>query len=184
MLSEEEFVEQKDDGEKLESNLTFVGIQGMIDPPRVEVKSLVQACQESGIRVIMITGDHGETAKAVAREIGIIGDALSSNDLEQMDDEKFQSVVETVSIYARVNPSMKMRIVGALQKKGHIVAMTGDGVNDAPALKKSDIGIAMGITGTDVAKEASDMVLLDDHFSTIVKAIEEGRGIFIISVNL
>ncbi len=177
-LSESEYHEQEKDQQKLESGFTFVGIQGMIDPPRVEVKPLVETCQNSGIRVIMITGDHVATATAVANQIGIVGDGLTGEDLDKMDDRAFTDAVETVNIYARVNPSFKMRIVDALKKKGHIVAMTGDGVNDAPALKKADIGIAMGITGTDVAKEASDMVLLDDHFSTIVSAIEEGRGIF------
>lgn len=162
----------------LEDGLIFLGLQAMIDPPRVEVKPLIEECRKSGIRTVMITGDNGETAKAVAREVGITGDVLTGVDLEEISDEEFSKVVERVSIYARVNPSVKMRIVNALKKKGHIVAMTGDGVNDAPALKASDIGIAMGITGTDVAKEASDMVLLDDKFSSIVSAIEEGRGIF------
>ena len=165
-------------GKKLEAGLTFLGIQGMIDPPRVEVKPLIETCQQSGIRVVMITGDNGETAQAVAAQVGIEGKVLTGNDLDKMSDEEFNQIVETVSIYARVNPSVKMRIVNALKEKGHVVAMTGDGVNDAPALKASDIGIAMGITGTDVAKEASDMVLLDDKFSTIISSIEEGRGIF------
>lgn len=178
ILSQKEYETLAKDEVKLEQNLVFLGIQGMIDPPRVEVKPLIEECQKSGIRVIMITGDHGATAQAVAKEIGIIGDVLTGDDLDKMNDEDFVKTVERVSIYARVNPSTKMRIVDGLQKKGHIVAMTGDGVNDAPALKKADIGIAMGITGTDVAKEASDMVLLDDKFSTIVAAIEEGRGIF------
>lgn len=177
-LSKSEYETQKKDEKKLESGLTFLGIQGMIDPPRIEVKPLVETCQSTGIRVIMITGDHVATAQAVAAEIGIVGDALTGEDLDKMSDAEFNSAVDKVSIYARVSPSFKMRIVAALKKKGHIVAMTGDGVNDAPALKKSDIGIAMGITGTDVAKEASDMVLLDDKFSTIVASIEEGRGIF------
>lgn len=168
----------KSSGQELESGLTFLGIQGMIDPPRIEVKPLIEECLKSGIRVVMITGDNGATAKAVAKEIGITGDALTGNDLEKLNDEKFDQIVEKISIYARVNPGVKMRIVNALRKKGHIVAMTGDGVNDAPALKAADIGIAMGITGTDVAKESSDMVLLDDKFSSIVSAIEEGRGIF------
>ncbi len=178
LISEKEFLAQKGKVEKLESGLTFVGIQGMIDPPRLEVKPLIIACQESGIQVNMITGDHIDTARAVAHEIGIMGDALTGDELDRMSDAAFAQAVTTVRIYARVNPNTKMRIVEALQKKGHIVAMTGDGVNDAPALKKADIGIAMGITGTDVAKEASDMVLLDDKFSTIIAAIEEGRGIF------
>ena len=164
--------------ENLEKNLTFVGLQGMIDPPRIEVKPLVSSCNESGIRVIMITGDHVETAKAVAKEIGIMGDALTGDELDKLNEEQFKKAVTSTSIYARVNPSFKMRIVEVLKGQGHIVAMTGDGVNDAPALKKADIGIAMGITGTDVAKEASDMVLMDDHFGTIVNSIEEGRGIF------
>jgi P-type Ca2+ transporter type 2C len=177
-LSKEEYEKQKGNEEVLENGLTFLGIQGMIDPPRVEVKPLIEECVKSGIRVVMITGDNGATAKAVANEIGITGDVLTGDELEKMGDLDFEKIVEEISIYARVNPGVKMRIVKALKKKGHIVAMTGDGVNDAPALKAADIGIAMGITGTDVAKESSDMVLLDDKFSSIVSAIEEGRGIF------
>jgi P-type Ca2+ transporter type 2C len=178
VMTKAEFEKQKDDEKQLEKGLTFLGIQGMIDPPRIEVKELITQCVSSGIRVIMITGDHPETAKAVAGEIGIQGDALTGDALDKMDEKELAKAVEQISVYARVNPDTKLRIVAALQKNGHIVAMTGDGVNDAPALKKADIGIAMGITGTDVAKEASDMVLLDDKFSTIVSAIEEGRGIF------
>lgn len=178
VLSKKEYEAQAKSDVKLEQGLSFLGIQGMIDPPRTEVKPLIEECRQSGIRVIMITGDHGATAQAVANEIGIVGDVLTGDDLDKMTDKEFMHAVDTVSIYARVNPNTKMRIVDGLKKKGHIVAMTGDGVNDAPALKKADIGIAMGITGTDVAKEASDMVLLDDKFSTIVAAIEEGRGIF------
>lgn len=177
-ISASEFSSLKASPEKLEVGLTFVGLQGMIDPPRIEVKPLIESCQASGIRIIMITGDHVETAKAVASEIGITGEALTGEELDKLNDFDFVAAVEKISVYARVNPNTKMRIVSALQQKGHIVAMTGDGVNDAPALKKADIGIAMGITGTDVAKEASDMVLLDDKFSTIIAAIEEGRGIF------
>jgi P-type Ca2+ transporter type 2C len=177
-LSASEFEKQKAKEDLLEEGLTFLGIQGMIDPPRVEVRPLIEECAASGIRTIMITGDNGATAKAIANEIGLEGDALTGSDLEKMSDEQFYEVIDRVSIYARVNPGVKMRIVSAFKKKGHIVAMTGDGVNDAPALKAADIGVAMGITGTDVAKEASDMVLLDDKFSTIVEAIKEGRGIY------
>ena len=178
-LTKEEYENlNKDEPEKAEQDMVFVGIQGMIDPARGDVKQLIEDLHVSGIRVIMITGDHIETAKAVAAKIGIKGEALSGLELDSMSEEAFVEAVESISVYARVNPSSKMRIVDALKKRGHIVAMTGDGVNDAPALKKADIGIAMGITGTDVAKEASDMVLLDDHFSTIVAAIKEGRGIF------
>lgn len=177
-LTEDEFKLQSKNYDALEKDLAFVGLEGMIDPPREEVKALIEVCQSSGIEVIMITGDHIETAKAVAAEIGIKGNAITGEEIDKLTDIEFEEVVKNTRIYARVNPSIKMRIVDVLKKAGHIVAMTGDGVNDAPALKKADIGIAMGITGTDVSKEASDMVLLDDHFGTIVKAIEEGRGIF------
>lgn len=164
--------------QQMESNLVFVGLQGMIDPPRTEIEPLVNACNSSGIRTIMITGDHKATATAVAHKVGIEGKSISGEELDKLSPEELTKVVQEVDIYARVDPSFKMKIVEILQKHGHIVAMTGDGVNDAPAVKRADIGIAMGITGTDVAKEASDMVLLDDNFSTIVAAIEEGRGIF------
>jgi len=154
-----------------EENLTFLGLVGMIDPPREGVKQAIEVCQkQSQIRVVMITGDHLLTAQAIAKQIGIDGKAITGVELEAMSDEEFDSQVESIAIYARV--------IKALKAHGHQVAMTGDGVNDAPALKASDIGVAMGITGTDVAKEASDMVLLDDHFSTIVEAIKEGRAIF------
>lgn len=163
----------------IESGLTFVGLQAMMDPPRQEVAEVIHRVQtESGIRVVMITGDYIETAKAVAKEIGLDGEAISGVDIEAMTQEEFEQRVEDISVYARVNPEHKIRIVKALKKHGHQVAMTGDGVNDAPAIKAADIGIAMGITGTDASKEAADLILLDDQFLTIIDAIEEGRGIF------
>lgn len=169
----------KPDEAAMEEELVFVGLQGMMDPPREEVKEVIERVQsEAGMRVIMITGDNVETAKAVAQEIGIKGDAITGVELDALSDDAFKDRVEHISIYARVNPEHKIRIVQALKHHGHQVAMTGDGVNDAPAIKAADIGIAMGITGTDAAKEASDMILLDDHFVTIIRAVEEGRGIF------
>ncbi|MDP3990602.1 MAG: calcium-translocating P-type ATPase, SERCA-type [archaeon] len=161
--------------EDAEKGMIFVGLQAMIDPPREEVKDSIKRCQDAGIRVIMITGDHLITAQAIAKELGIFGRAVSGVDIEKLNLEKD---IKDINIFARVNPEHKLDIVDALQKNGHIVAMTGDGVNDAPALKKADIGVSMGITGTDVAKEASDMILTDDNFTSIVNAIEEGRGIF------
>lgn len=164
---------------QVERDMTFVGLQAMMDPPRTEVIEVIhRVTVEAGMRVIMITGDYIETAKAIAAEIGIKGEALSGTELDAMSQEDFDKRVEDISVYARVNPEHKIRIVQALKKKGHQVAMTGDGVNDAPAIKAADIGIAMGITGTDVAKEAADLILLDDQFLTIINAIEEGRGIF------
>lgn len=163
----------------VESDLVFVGLQAMIDPPRREVAQVIKRVQhDAGMRVIMITGDHIETAKAIASELGITGDAISGVELDELSQEEFEARVENTSIYARVNPEHKIKIVLALKKLGHQVAMTGDGVNDAPAIKAADIGIAMGITGTDVTKQAADLILLDDQFLTIISAIEEGRGIF------
>ncbi len=161
--------------------LTFLGIQGMFDPPRQEAIDAVRKCYTAGIRSVMITGDYPVTAKAVAKQMGIGGEddrVLTGADLAQMSDEELYDVVDEVSVYARVAPEHKYRITQQLRKRGHIVAITGDGVNDAPALKAADIGVAMGITGTEVAKNASDMVLSDDNFATIVAAVEEGRHIF------
>lgn len=164
----------------LERDLVFVGMAGMIDPPRTEVKDAVATCKAAGIRPIMITGDHALTARSIARDLGISDSALvvTGAELQKMSDEELRTIVRTASVFARVSPEHKYRIVGALQAEGHVVAMTGDGVNDAPALKRANIGVAMGITGTDVSKEAAEMVLRDDNFSTIVAAVEEGRVIY------
>nr|WP_220186368.1 calcium-translocating P-type ATPase, SERCA-type [Brevibacillus halotolerans] len=172
-------------GEKssiLETNLTFLGMVGMIDPPRQEVKSAIQLCRQAGIKTVMITGDHKITAEAIGRQIGLMpggnSHVLEGATIDEMTEEELMQTVEKVYVYARVSPEHKLRIVKALQNCGHIVAMTGDGVNDAPAIKASDIGIAMGITGTDVTKEAASLVLRDDNFTTIVSAVEEGRNIY------
>jgi Ca2+-transporting ATPase len=166
--------------ERVERNLVFAGLAGMIDPPRAEAKDAVARARRAGIRPIMITGDHPVTAQVIARELGIASDgrAVSGAELEVMSEDSLVQTARSASVYARVNPEHKLRIVDALQREGAVVAMTGDGVNDAPALKTADIGVAMGITGTDVSKEAADMVLADDNFATIVAAVEEGRSIF------
>ena len=167
--------------EELEKNLIFVGTVGIIDPPREEVAVAIEEAHRAGIRVIMITGDHPRTAARIAKDLGIIAEgesALTGEDLDRLDELAFHQAIETVSVFARVAPAHKQRIVDALQGQGHIVAMTGDGVNDAPALKTADIGVAMGITGTEVTKEAGKMVLADDNFATIVSAVREGRNIF------
>jgi Ca2+-transporting ATPase len=166
--------------ETAQTGMTFLGLAGMIDPPRPEAKSAIATCAQAGIRAVMITGDHPITAQAVARELGLLktGRVVTGAELEAMSDEEFKREVETIEVYARVSPAHKLRVVTALQANGHIVAMTGDGVNDAPSLKKADIGIAMGITGTDVTKEAAAMMLTDDNFASIVAAVEEGRGVF------
>ena len=163
-----------------ERDLIFVGVAGMIDPPRPEARQAVATSKTAGIRPVMITGDHPLTAITIAKELGIArGDqVLTGADLNLTSDEQLQSLVGDVSVFARVSPEDKLRIVQALQRQGEIAAMTGDGINDSPALKRADIGVAMGITGTDVAKEAADMVLLDDNFATIVAAVEEGRVIY------
>ncbi len=175
------------DHDNIAEGLTFLGLQGMIDPPREEAVAAVKTCRRAGIEVKMITGDHPVTAAAIAGQIGLFpgdfdepgqGAVLTGLELEKLSDEELLAAVEKTSVFARATPEQKIRLVRALQTRGHVVAMTGDGVNDAPALKQADIGVAMGITGTDVSKEAADMVLTDDNFSTIEAAVEEGRGVF------
>mgnify|MGYP000014571689 CR=1 FL=1 len=169
------------DEEIVERDMTFLGLFAFIDPPRDEVYPAVTKAQKAGIKIVMITGDHKSTAETIARDIGILHKddiVLTGNELDKLSDDEYEKIVERITVYARVSPGHKLRIVETLQKKGHIVAMTGDGVNDAPAVKKADIGIAMGISGTDVTKEAADMILTDDNFATIITATEWGRIIY------
>ncbi len=176
LQTEEEFTE-----ERIEQGLTFLGLAGMIDPPRPSAIQAIQACRRAGIRTVMITGDHQLTAQAVGKELGLLAkgaQVLSGAELDRLSDDELQREAEATAVYARVSPKHKLRIVRALKRNGHVVAMTGDGVNDAPAVKEADIGIAMGKSGTDVTKEASAMVLADDNFTTIAAAIEEGRAIY------
>lgn len=176
-----EGVPEKYEAALIENNLIFVGLAAMSDPPREEVKTVMGECAAAGIKTVMITGDHKNTAVAIARQIGFFREdsiALTGEELDKLSEDEFEREVKRVSVYARVSPEHKLRIVRALRKQGEIVAMTGDGVNDAPALKEADIGVAMGITGTDVTKEVSDMVVTDDNFASIVAAVEEGRGIY------
>ncbi len=164
--------------QKLEQDQIFLGLVGMIDPPREEAKEAIKLCNQAGIRVVMITGDHALTAKAIGNEVGLDGNVITGLEVDKLSEEELEAQAEKINIYARVSPEHKLRILEALKKKGHIVAMTGDGINDAPAIKKADIGIAMGIKGTDVTKEAADMILKDDNFATIVSAVKEGRVIY------
>jgi Ca2+-transporting ATPase len=177
-VKESERCETEDEAER---GLVFIGLAGMIDPPRKEAREAIAKCRQAGIRTIMITGDHQATAEAIARDLGMLprdGKVVSGAELARMSDEKLAEEIHNIYVFARVSPEHKLRIVKALQQKGHVVAMTGDGVNDAPAIKAADIGISMGMTGTDVSKESSSLILTDDNFATIVATIEEGRGIY------
>jgi Ca2+-transporting ATPase len=180
LLPREAFLREEYD-EQIEQDLVFLGLIGMIDPPRSEAVAAVDRAKKAGIRPLMITGDHPVTAAVIASELGVearTARAVTGAEIARMTDEQLAEAVKTTNVYARVNPEHKLRIVKALQRDGSVVAMTGDGVNDAPALKTADIGVAMGITGTDVSKEAADIVLADDNFASIVAAVEEGRAIF------
>lgn len=181
-LNDNVLIDSEDAGSgAIEHDMVFVGLVGMMDPPREEAKAAIETCATAGIKTVMITGDHKLTASAVARELDLLKDdgiVLTGSELDQISDGEFETMVEDVSVYARVTPAHKMRVIDAFKKNGHVVAMTGDGVNDAPALKAADMGIAMGITGTGVSKESSDMILTDDNFASIVAAVEEGRNIF------
>jgi P-type Ca2+ transporter type 2C len=163
-----------------EERMTFLGLVGMIDPPRPEARTAISTCARAGIKPVMITGDHPLTASAIAAELGLLGTGrvVTGADLDAITDAELERDVESIDVYARVSPAHKLRVVEALQARGHSIAMTGDGINDAPALKRADIGVAMGITGTDVTREAADMTLTDDNFASIVAAVEEGRGVF------
>lgn len=170
---------EKGEASEIEQDLTFVGLQGMLDPPREEVSEAIDSCRQAGIRTIMVTGDNALTAEAIGRELGFSGDALTGKELDKLSDSEIRSRLHEVDIYARVSPSHKLKILNLIkEEEGHVVAMTGDGVNDAPSLKRSDVGISMGIRGTDVAKGASDIVLLNDNFTSIRDAVAEGRTIF------
>lgn len=167
--------------EQAEKNLTMLGLSGIIDPPRPEVRQAIKECREAGIKTVMITGDHVETAKAIAKDLRLLpkkGRVMDGKTLNELTDKELIETVDDVYVFARVSPEHKLKIVKAFQENGHVVAMTGDGVNDAPAIKQADIGVAMGVTGTDVAKEASSLILVDDNFATIKSAIKEGRNIY------
>ena len=172
------YVEEPEDVDALHDSLVFVGLTGMIDPPRDEVADAIAATRRAGIDVKMVTGDNVRTAAAIAEELGFEAEVLEGSEIEEMDDDTLRERVESVNVFARASPEHKVRILTALQQRGHYVAMTGDGVNDAPALKNADVGVAMGIRGTDVARQASDMILLDDNYATIERAVERGRSIF------
>ena len=181
LADDAELDQAKQDLDKGQGNLVFVALTGMMDPPRPEAATAVAACHRAGIRVIMATGDHRATGEAVAREVGIMQDGdlvLTGADLDEMSDDDLDEVIERAAVFARVSPEHKYRVVGSLRRQGHVVSMTGDGINDAPALRLAEIGVSMGITGTDVTKESADMVLTDDNFASIVHAVEEGRTVF------